>query len=63
MLQETMKLSQWFWDSDVWLPPNVTWSHLQSTEDSKYFEFADLGRKKGFSRQSLNFTYTYRVRQ
>jgi len=42
MLQETMKLSQWFWDSDVWLPPNVTWSHLQSTEDSKYFEFADL---------------------
>ena len=56
MLQETMKLSEWFWDEEVWLPPNVTWSHLQSTSDAKYFEFADLGRRSTtHSRQPFVF--------
>ena len=41
---ETAKLSEWFWNERVWLPPNVTWARLQSTADDKYFEFTDLGR-------------------
>ena len=61
MVRETMELSElgeWFWDEEVWLPPNVTWSHLRSTSDAKYFEFADLGRKsRSPSRQSLTLTF------
>ena len=22
-------LSRWFWDDEVWLPPNVTWDDLR----------------------------------
>ena len=38
----TNRVSEWFWNEEVWLPPNVTWASLQSSEEAKYYEFADL---------------------
>jgi hypothetical protein len=35
------ELSAWFWNDEFWLPPNVTWSSLQSTEpDISYASFS-----------------------
>jgi len=40
------ELSQWFWDDEFWLPPNVTWKDVQ-TETSytgvSYADFSHLG--------------------
>ncbi|KAF0304092.1 Ceramide synthase 6 [Amphibalanus amphitrite] len=35
-------LSEWFWNPDVWLPPNITWADIKSNETVKYAEFEDL---------------------
>ena len=35
-------IGSWFWNDDIWLPPNVTWSDLQSNEEVTYFNFYDL---------------------
>ena len=35
-------LSEWFWNPDIWLPPNVTWADIKSNETVKYAEFEDL---------------------
>lgn len=34
--------NRWFWDEDVWLPPNVSWVDMQSTEKAKYYNFYHL---------------------
>jgi len=36
------ELSEWFWNPNVWLPPNITWADIQSNETVKYAEFDDL---------------------
>lgn len=38
-------LSNWFWDEDIWLPPNVTWSDLEMSSKHggvTYSKFSDL---------------------
>ena len=38
-------LSQWFWDHEFWLPPNVTWEDVNtksSTRGITYAEFSHL---------------------
>jgi len=39
-------LNQWFWNEDIWLPPNVTWSDLETSmnpkEGVRVARFADL---------------------
>ncbi|GAB6030566.1 hypothetical protein CHUAL_007429 [Chamberlinius hualienensis] len=36
------RFSEWFWNPDVWLPPNITWTDLKDTEDVKYAKFVDV---------------------
>ena len=31
-LTTTLTLTKWFWNEDIWLPPNVTWSDLELSE-------------------------------
>lgn len=38
----SQRLSEWFWNPEVWLPPNITWSDIKSNETVKYAEFEDL---------------------
>ena len=28
----SMTLTKWFWNDDIWLPPNVTWTDLEQSE-------------------------------
>ena len=36
-------LGQWFWNEDIWLPPNVTWSDLEGSRGGvHYSKFTDL---------------------
>lgn len=28
----SMTLFKWFWNDDIWLPPNVTWTDLEQSE-------------------------------
>lgn len=38
-------LTKWFWNEDIWLPPNVTWSDLEtsmSREGVTFAKFTDL---------------------
>eukprot|EP00095_Tigriopus_kingsejongensis_P012731 maker-scaffold43_size480169-snap-gene-2.25 protein:Tk12731 transcript:maker-scaffold43_size480169-snap-gene-2.25-mRNA-1 annotation:"lag1 longevity assurance homolog 6" len=35
-------LAEWFWNDEVWLPPNVTWKDLESTDQVQYSNFRDL---------------------
>lgn len=40
-----MGVSHWvdsFWDDELWLPPNVTWKDLESTDIVQYANFYDL---------------------
>ena len=57
MAASTMRLSEWFWDDRVWLPPNVTWSHIQSTPEVTYFEFTDLGSAEHISRSNRDILH------
>lgn len=34
--------ADWFWNEDIWLPPNVSWTDLQSSEKVQYSNFGDL---------------------
>lgn len=36
------RFNEWFWNPDIWLPPNVTWTDLKDTEDVKYAKFDDI---------------------
>ncbi len=31
-----------FWDPDIWLPPNVTWSHFENDTRFAAFRFVPL---------------------
>lgn len=31
-----------FWDPDIWLPPNITWADLQSSDQIEYTNHKDL---------------------
>ena len=33
------ELSQWFWNDDFWLPPNITWDHLVDTSEDPNIRF------------------------
>lgn len=35
-------LSDRFWNPRFWLPGNVTWDDLRSTDEVRYVEFSDL---------------------
>ena len=35
-------LQAWFWNDDYWLPENVTWSDLESSEQAMYVKSTDL---------------------
>lgn len=41
---QILRLSDWFWDDDFWLPPNVTWSDIRPSVDRpvNYASFDDL---------------------
>ena len=32
MSMNSMTLTKWFWNDDIWLPPNVTWTDLEQSE-------------------------------
>ena len=36
------KVSERFWTPVVWLPPNVTWNDLKSTEEVRYATTSDI---------------------
>uniref|UniRef100_A0A131YK10 Ceramide synthetase n=1 Tax=Rhipicephalus appendiculatus TaxID=34631 RepID=A0A131YK10_RHIAP len=36
------RFGKWFWNEDVWLPPNFTWADIKNTEKVKYAQFDDL---------------------
>lgn len=42
VLNTIISISKSFWSSDVWLPPNVTWSDLESTDEINYPDFSDI---------------------
>jgi len=37
-----MALGNWFWNPDIWLPPNVTWADLVPNEKIQYADHRDL---------------------
>ena len=42
VLHKIITISKSFWSSDVWLPPNVTWSDIESTDEMIYPDFTDI---------------------
>lgn len=36
------RFSKWFWNEDIWLPPNITWEDIKKTDVIKYAQFNDL---------------------
>lgn len=34
--------NSWFWNPKFWLPHNVTWEDIKSTNETRYVEFSDL---------------------
>ena len=36
------QFNKYFWDEDFWLPPNVTWKHLESDEHTFIPSFSDM---------------------
>ena len=42
VLDTIVEVSRSFWSSDVWLPPNVTWSDMQPTDENNYPDFRDI---------------------
>ncbi|XP_029833159.1 ceramide synthase 6 [Ixodes scapularis] len=36
------RFGKWFWNEDVWLPPNTTWADIKKTDKVKYAQFDDL---------------------
>lgn len=44
-MASTNFFTTWFWNEDIWLPPNVTWSDLETSmgrEGVAIAKFADL---------------------
>ena len=37
------ELSQWFWNDDFWLPPNITWDHLIDKSEDPNIRFPSSG--------------------
>nr|UEK51526.1 ceramide synthase 6 [Parasacculina yatsui] len=37
-----LKLSNWFWNENFWLPPNVTWRILDERRSESFAQFSDL---------------------
>jgi len=35
-------LRKWFWNPEVWLPPNVTWEDMVPNDNVQYANFEDL---------------------
>ena len=37
-------LANWFWNEDIWLPPNVTWNDLESSMGHGDQEFESVAK-------------------
>lgn len=42
-MENIRALSDWFWNDDFWLPPNVTWSDVQSSPEKPHIQYAEFG--------------------
>ncbi|VDP35546.1 unnamed protein product [Soboliphyme baturini] len=48
------RFANWFWSEDIWLPPGMQWSALQSAVKLKLPEFSDL-------RLSLYYAFAFLI--
>lgn len=49
---EPLSISAWFWNPDIWLPPNVTWESFQETP-----------AERNINREASWKTYFHKVQQ
>lgn len=42
LLNRLSALNEWFWNEDVWLPPNITWAHIKDTSKVNYAQLEQL---------------------
>ncbi|XP_014680865.1 PREDICTED: ceramide synthase 6-like isoform X2 [Priapulus caudatus] len=58
-LEAGQNFSAWFWNPGFWLPPNVTWEDIRSTDEVRYVEFSDLLASVPLAVGVLMFRYLF----